>query len=107
VVIQFRLPDARSGEREWWLVVEERTADLCRDDPGRDVTLVVEASLRALTEIWGGERTPAEVTVAGELRVQGPARDARRLWDWLGASAFAPTRAVARAAPAAQAKTPA
>jgi DNA-binding HxlR family transcriptional regulator len=107
VVIQFRLPDARSGEREWWLVVEEGEADLCRDDPGRDVTLLVEAGVRALTEVWGGDRTPAEVAAAGELRVRGAAQQARRLWDWLGASAFAPTRAAARAAAPAQAKTPA
>lgn len=108
VVIHFRLPDARSGEREWWLVVEQGAADLCRDDPGRDVTLVVEADVRALTEVWGGERTPAEVTAAGELRVLGPPRDAQRLWAWLGASAFAPTRAAARErATPPQAKTPA
>jgi DNA-binding HxlR family transcriptional regulator len=107
VVIQFRLPDARSGEREWWLVVEEGEADLCRDDPGRDVTLLVEAGVRALTEVWGGDRTPAEVAAAGELRVRGAAQQARRLWDWLGASAFAPTRAAARAAAPAQANTPA
>jgi DNA-binding HxlR family transcriptional regulator len=107
VVIQFRLPDARSGEREWWLVVEEGEADLCRDDPGRDVTLLVEAGVRALTEVWGGDRTPAEVAAAGELRVRGAAQQAQRLWDWLGASAFAPTRAAARAAAPAQANTPA
>jgi len=107
VVIHFRLPDAPSGEREWWLVVEQGAADLCRDDPGREVTLVVEAGVRALTEVWGGERTPTEVTAAGELRVQGPPRDALRLWAWLGASAFAPTRAAARAAAPPQAKTPA
>jgi DNA-binding HxlR family transcriptional regulator len=107
VVIQFRLPDARSGEREWWLVVEEGEADLCRDDPGRDVTLLVEAGVRALTEVWGGDRTPAEVAAAGELHVRGAAQQARRLWDWLGASAFAPTRAAARAAAPAQANTPA
>jgi DNA-binding HxlR family transcriptional regulator len=107
VVIQFRLPDARSGEREWWLVVEEGEADLCRDDPGRDVTLLVEAGVRALTEVWGGDRTPAEVAAAGEMHVRGAAQQARRLWDWLGASAFAPTRAAARAAAPAQANTPA
>jgi DNA-binding HxlR family transcriptional regulator len=107
VVIQFRLTDARSGEREWWLVVEERSADLCRDDPGREVTLLVDTGVRALTEVWGGDRSPADAAAAGELRVLGAARHARRLWDWLGASAFAPTRAAALAAAPAQANTPA
>jgi DNA-binding HxlR family transcriptional regulator len=92
VVIHFRFRDARAGERRWWLVVEDEAADLCRDDPGRDVTLVVEATVRGLTEVWAGDRTPDEVTASGAMRVDGARRDAARLWRWLGSSAFAPTR---------------
>jgi DNA-binding HxlR family transcriptional regulator/putative sterol carrier protein len=92
VVIHFQLPDAREGERSWWLVVEDGVADLCRDDPGREVTLVVVASLRALTEIWSGDLTPAQALASGAVRVDGDRRDAQRLWQMLGTSAFAPTR---------------
>lgn len=92
VVIHFRLPDARPGERDWWLVVENGIADLCRDDPGRELTLVVEASVRALTEIWAGDQTPAQALASRQVRVDGSRRDADRLWHWLGTSAFAPTR---------------
>ena len=53
-VVQFRFSDARPGERSWWLVMENGEIDLCRDDPGHDVTLIVESSVRALTEIWNG-----------------------------------------------------
>lgn len=92
VVICFRFRDARAGERQWWLVVEDGAADLCRDDPGRDVTLVVDATVRALTEVWTGDRTPEQVLQSGEVRIEGGRRDAARLWHWLGSSAFAPTR---------------
>jgi DNA-binding HxlR family transcriptional regulator len=92
VVILFRLPDARAGEREWWLVVEDGVADLCRDDPGRELTLVVEASVRALTEIWAGDLAPAQAMSSRQVRIDGSKRDADRLWRWLGTSAFAPTR---------------
>jgi len=92
VVILFRLPDARAGEREWWLVVEDGVADLCRDDPGRELTLVVEASVRALTEIWTGDLAPAQAMSSRQVRIDGSKRDADRLWRWLGTSAFAPTR---------------
>jgi len=92
VVIHFCFRDARSGERRWWLVVENEAADLCRDDPGRDVTLVVDATVRSLTEVWAGDRKPDEVMASGEMRVDGARRDAARLWRWLGSSAFAPTR---------------
>lgn len=92
VVIQFRMSDARTGEREWWLVVENGVADLCRDDPGRELTLVVEASVRALTEVWSGDQTPAQALASRQVRIDGHRRDADRLWHWLGTSAFAPSR---------------
>ncbi|MBI5719946.1 MAG: helix-turn-helix transcriptional regulator [Burkholderiales bacterium] len=92
VVIHFRLRDARAGERLWWLVVEAGAADLCRDDPGREVTLVVESTVRALTEVWAGDREPEEATRARDVRIEGARRDAAKLWSWLGSSVFAPTR---------------
>jgi DNA-binding HxlR family transcriptional regulator len=92
VIIHFRFRDARAGERQWWLVVEDGAADLCRDDPGRDVTVVVDATVRALTEVWTGDRTPEQAMQSREVRVEGAGRDAARLWCWLGSSAFAPTR---------------
>lgn len=92
VVIHFRFRDARAGERQWWLMVEDGAADLCRDDPGREVTVVVDATVRGLTEVWSGDRTPEQVMQSGELRVDGARREAAKLWTLLGASAFAPTR---------------
>jgi DNA-binding HxlR family transcriptional regulator len=93
IVIHFRLHDARPREREWWLVVERGVADLCRDDPGHELTLIVDSSVRALTEIWTGDREAAAVLRTKELRITGPAGDAAQLWTWLGRSVFAETRA--------------
>ncbi len=98
VVLQFVFPDARPRERQWWLVVEDQVADLCRDDPGHDVTLVIESSVRALTEVWTGDTTSEEVIGARLVRVVGVQCDAEALWRWLGTSAFAPTRRSALAA---------
>lgn len=92
VVINFQFRDARAHEDAWWLVVENGVADLCRDDPGRETTLVVNSSVRALTEIWSGDLLPQQALQSREVRVDGAARDAQALWRWLGTSAFAPTR---------------
>ena len=92
VVIHFSFRDARPGEHEWWLLVEQGVADLCRDDPGREPTLVVDATVRALTDVWSGEHSPQQVLQSGELRVLGAPVDAQQLWCWLGTSAFAITR---------------
>jgi DNA-binding HxlR family transcriptional regulator len=96
VVIHFQFRDARAGERQWWLVVEDGAADLCRDDPGREVTVLVDATVRALTEVWTGDSTPEQVIQSHAVRIECDRRDAARLWCWLGASAFAPTRRLAQ-----------
>jgi hypothetical protein len=95
VVIQFRFTDARRGEREWWLVVENGEVDLCRDDPGHEVTLIVESTVRALTEIWSGDIRPGQALDQQQLRILGRPRDARDFWSWIGTSGFAPTRLAA------------
>jgi DNA-binding HxlR family transcriptional regulator len=97
IVIHFRFRDAPRGERQWWLVVENGTTDLCRDDPGHEVTVEVDATVRALTEIWTGDSDPEKEVRAGELSVLGAGRGGRDLWRWLGRSMFAPTRMGARA----------
>ena len=92
VVVQFRFTDGRQGERAWWLVVESGEVDLCRDDPGYEVTLIIESTVRALTEIWTGDLLPEQAVSRGQIRVLGGTRDARSVWRWIGASVFAPTR---------------
>jgi hypothetical protein len=66
IVVQFRFTDARQGERAWWLVVENGEVDLCRDDPGHEVTLIVESTVRALTEVWTGDLLPEQAMKRGE-----------------------------------------
>lgn len=91
-VVQFQFLDARQGERSWWLVVEHGEVDLCRDDPGHEVTLVIESTVRVLTEIWCGDLQPDQAINNRSLRVLGKPKDARNIWRWLGTSPFAPTR---------------
>jgi DNA-binding HxlR family transcriptional regulator len=98
LVIHFRFTDASAGEQRWWLVVDRSAADLCRDDPGQEVTLIVESTVRALTDVWTGDAEPAQVIASRALRITGAAPDARDFWRWLGRSAFADTRAQQRAA---------
>ncbi|MFQ6172356.1 winged helix-turn-helix transcriptional regulator [Oryzobacter sp. R7] len=95
VVVHFELPDAGERERAWWLVVEDGVADLCRDDPGHELDVVVRSSVLALTEVWTGDRTPDQVVRSGEVRLFGAPADVGRVWTWLGTSGFAPTRMAA------------
>ena len=91
-VIHFCFTDAISRERLWWLVVEGGTSDLCRDDPGHEVDVIVESTVRALTEIWTGDSVPTEQIAAGQLKVSGAGQTGERLWRWIGRSMFADSR---------------
>jgi DNA-binding HxlR family transcriptional regulator len=91
-VIHFRFTDAPARERLWWLVVENATPDLCRDDPGHELDVIVESTVRALTEIWTGDSKPATEVAAGRLKVSGAGPNDARLWRWLGRSMFAESR---------------
>lgn len=94
VVIHFYLTDAGEFEQRWWLVVVNGEVDLCREDPGHELTLIVTSTLRSLTEIWTGDSDPGLEIAAHGLRVQGSERDARDLWRWIGQSVFASSRRV-------------
>ncbi|MCY1382433.1 hypothetical protein D9M69_704550 [compost metagenome] len=52
--------------------------------------------MRALTEVWTGDRSPQEVLSSRDLRVEGAHHEAQSLWRWLGTSVFAETRRSAR-----------
>ena len=87
--IQFRYPELSQGRQDWWLVVERRDVDLCKVDPGFDVDLYVESSLRTMTSIWMGlAQVKAEIE-SGRLDLSGDPEIAKSMQKWLGLSPFA------------------
>ncbi|MGH6891314.1 MAG: winged helix-turn-helix transcriptional regulator [Dongiaceae bacterium] len=87
--IQFHYPELPSARQYFWLVVEKRAVDLCSVDPGYEVDLFVECSLRAMTAIWMGVTTVRAELDAGRLELSGDKVLARSMQQWLGLSPFA------------------
>lgn len=83
-VIEFRLRGGPPRQTRYWLVVEDAGIDLCLIDPQRDIDLCVEATLKALTEVWMGDRTMAAAVADGSIELQGSPGLARRFPEWLG-----------------------
>lgn len=83
-VIEFRIRGGPPRKSRYWLVVDETAIDLCLVDPQRDVDLCVETSLRALTEVWMGDRTMADAMAAGAIELIGSPELAGRFPGWLG-----------------------
>jgi len=87
--IQFQYPEVPENRRNWWLVVEAGTVDLCGFDPGFDVDLTISGSLRSMTAVWMGLAAMRQEVAEGRLELIGNARLAREAPKWLGLSTFA------------------
>lgn len=88
-VIFFEFPDAKKGMKQWWVVVDDGEVDLCLDDPGREIDIMLASSLQTMTQIWMGDISLVQARASGKLKVTGAAALVRGLGKWLGASPFA------------------
>jgi hypothetical protein len=89
--IQFLYPELPEARRNWWLLIDGGDVDLCSEDPGFELDLLVTCSLRTMTAIWMGLATVAGERAAGRLTLDGDPRIARSMQSWLGLSPFAGT----------------
>jgi DNA-binding HxlR family transcriptional regulator len=87
--IQLHCPELPAARQHYWLVIDGRQVDLCQVDPGFDVDLFVECSLRTMTMIWMGLTTVRAELDAGRLELSGDKALARSMQQWLGLSPFA------------------
>lgn len=89
IVVQFDYPDAPPGARDWWLVSEGGEIDLCLTDNGYDVDILIQCSLRTMTEIWTCRRKFSDAVKDRDVIVKGDSRLANSLQPWLRSSALA------------------
>lgn len=86
VVVKFEYPDAPKGGREWWLVAEHGKADLCLNDPGHDLDILIISPLAAMTAVWTCQQRFQDAVSKGEIKVLGDPALADRLSEWLRSS---------------------
>lgn len=89
-VVEFRLSGVPISRRRYWLVFEGGAVDLCYRNPGFEVALFVEASLRTLTQIWLGHVSIDRGIRDGRLRLDGSRDDLRAFRSWFTLNMFAP-----------------
>ena len=87
--IQFHYPELTDIRQNYWLVIDGRVVDLCLTDPGYEVDLFVECSLRTMTAIWMGVTNVQAELDAGRMELSGDKMLARSMQQWLGLSPFA------------------
>jgi DNA-binding HxlR family transcriptional regulator len=88
-VVMFWYRDAPAKQSRFWLRIEQREVELCITNPGFAVQLTVETTLRAMVQVWMGERDVREVMRKGEIELKGEAALTRTFPSWLLLSPFA------------------
>ncbi|GGG24169.1 HxlR family transcriptional regulator [Caldovatus sediminis] len=97
-VAEFRLAGAPPRRQRWWLVFEPEAVDLCYRDPGFEVDLLVETSLRVLTQIWLGHVSIEQALREDRLRLVGSRAQVAAFRSWFVLSRLALADAAAPAA---------
>jgi len=88
--LQFVFGDLPVTRQNYWLLVDPQSGvEACYLDPGHDVDMYSESSLRTMTAIWMGLDTVEKAVSDGRLDLTGPRDIAARMQEWLGLSPFA------------------
>ena len=75
--------------KSWWLLIDEDGVDLCTENPGKDVTLYINTTVRTMVEIWEGTLDLKIARHKELLKVMGDRRIANTLPEWLGICLYA------------------
>ncbi len=76
--------DELTTHKTWWLLVDGDVVDLCTEDPGKDVDLYINSSVRTIVEVWEGDRDMRTALRKGAIRAPGLRPLIRTMPDWLG-----------------------
>jgi DNA-binding HxlR family transcriptional regulator len=88
VVIRFDFSGARHSER-YWLLIEHRETEICKEYPGIDEDLYVTAEGEAFVKWHAGQLAWAEAVRDGRIQLHGPAWLVRAFPTWNARSMFA------------------
>ncbi len=70
--------------KNWWMVVNDDNVDLCTQDPGKDVDIYINSTVRALAEVWKGDVPLKKAIASGGIKTHGVRVLERSISKWLG-----------------------
>jgi DNA-binding HxlR family transcriptional regulator len=70
--------------KTWWLLVDGDVVDLCTEDPGKDVDLYINSSVRAMIEVWEGDVDMRTALRNGSVKAHGSRHLIRTMPEWFG-----------------------
>ena len=76
--------DELTKHQTWWLVVDGEVVDLCTEDPGKDVDLYINSSVRTIVEVWEGDLEIRTALRNGSIKAHGLRHLIRTMPNWFG-----------------------
>jgi hypothetical protein len=73
----------------YWLMLERSGVEICVEDPGAEIDVVVDADLAAMTGVWLGDISFDEAVRSKAVQVVGPRRLVSAFPTWLMLSNYA------------------
>ena len=75
--------------KTWWLVACGENVDLCSEDPGKEVDLYINSTVRDLANVWRGDVPMKKALREKSIRSHGNIHLTRTMPDWLGICLYA------------------
>jgi DNA-binding HxlR family transcriptional regulator len=95
VVIRFDFTGSRPRER-YWLLIENRQTEICKQYPGLDEDLYITAEAEAFIKWHAGQLSWAQASRDDRIQLDGPSWLVRAFPTWNARSAFAHIKPVPR-----------
>lgn len=86
-VIRFHFTDF-DALTNWWIVVDDDAVDVCTSDPGQDVDIYINTTVRTMTDAWMGRTSYRQAKAEGTFEVHGPTALTRNIKSWLSDCVF-------------------
>lgn len=86
IVVQFEFFDAPTGNKKWWLISENGEIDLCHDDKGHEIDIIIQCSLATMTAVWTCQEKFNDMIKNKKIVVMGDPKLTNNLQDWICSS---------------------
>jgi DNA-binding HxlR family transcriptional regulator len=74
--------------KTWWLVINGDNVDLCTENPGKEVDLYINSSVRTLVDVWSGDRDIRKALREGVINTHGSQHLIKTMPNWYGTGLY-------------------
>ncbi len=86
-VLQFHFSDIAEAPN-WWIVIVKGQIDVCTSDPGKDIDVYFNTTVKTMTDVWMAQLTYKEAIRDSQFIVTGPRALTNNITSWLQNCAF-------------------